>query len=80
MFWNPWSEVRALRAELEKAEAMILRLGAERDRIIATLKTDNRDLSVKLKSAEMQRDIYKSQMKQMHRRDPKTGRLLPKGQ
>lgn len=72
-FWNPWREVRELRAEMEAAYARA-------DTIIEGLKSENRDLSVKLKSAEMQRDIFRQQMKSMHRRDPKTGRILPRGQ
>ena len=79
MFWNPWSEVRALRAELERAEAAILRERLEADRIIETLKADNRELSIKFRAADMQAGIYAMQMKSMHRRDPKTGRILPRG-
>lgn len=74
-FFNPWGEARALREEMR---AMRYTLD-EMNRIVATLKADNRELSMKFRAAEMQAGIYAMQMQNMHRRDPKTGRLLPRG-
>lgn len=77
--FNPWAEARRLRARMEHLEKDNLRRGAQKDAVIAALQRENRNLEVRLRAATMERDTVLIKMKSMHRRDPATGRLLPKG-
>ena len=77
--FNPWAEARRLRARLEHLEKDNIRRGAQKDAVIAALQREARDLEVYLRAASLERDTVLIRMKSLHRRDPVTGRLLPKG-
>ena len=78
-FWNPWSELRELKSRLASEEAAYAEEETAQQKELAALRESNRELSIKFRAADMQAGIYAMQMKSMHRRDPKTGRILPRG-
>lgn len=78
--WNPWAEARRLREERDRAESRALRVHIDSARVIEGLTREIRDLEVHLRIVTMERDVALTQLKGALRRDPKTGRLLPKGQ
>ena len=76
-FWNPWGEARRLRRLLELTQSAAADTRCRQYIIIKKLRADvlrmGRELTHALDAAE--------QLKaNTHRRDPKTGRILPRGQ
>lgn len=74
--FTPWRDAARLRRQLKDAETVAAHLS----RAAAALRTEVRDLQVQLRVASMERDAATIKMMSMHSRDPKTGRILPKGQ
>lgn len=76
---NPWRELRELKARLSSEEAAYVAEETEQQKLIADLKYDNKTLSDELGGYKILYSELREKMKHMHRRDPKTGRILPKG-
>lgn len=76
---NPWRELRELKARLSSEEAAYVAEETEQQKLIADLKYDNQTLSDELKGYQILYSELREKMKNMHSRDPKTGRILPKG-
>lgn len=76
---NPWRELRELKARLASEEAAYYAEENEQQALIAELKADNKTLSDELQGYQILYRELRETMKTMHRRDPKTGRILPRG-
>lgn len=76
---NPWRELRELKARLSSEEAAYVAEETEQQKLIADLKYDNKKLSDELEDYQILYADLREMVKHMHRRDPKTGRILPKG-
>lgn len=76
---NPWRELRELKARLSSEEAAYVAEETEQQKLIAHLKYDNKKLSDELEDYQILYADLREMVKHMHRRDPKTGRILPKG-
>lgn len=77
--FNPWREAAELREQLERAEKEALGLTLHLQKQLDALTRANRDMEIQLRTTAFERDSALSRIKSMHRRDPKTGRILPKG-
>lgn len=77
--FNPWGELRALKQRLASEEASYLNEETEQQKLMESMKRTIRDMEVRLRTTAFERDSALTRMKSMHRRDPKTGRILPKG-
>lgn len=77
--FNPWGELRALKQRLAAEEAAYVTEETEQQKLMESMKRTIRDMEVQLRAATMERDMAITRMKSMHARDPKTGRILPKG-
>lgn len=79
MSWNPWADNRYLRALIDEWRAC----ATARQDIICGLDIARRRLTDRIEALEqtnagLRLEIYQLRA-QTHRRDPKTGRILPKG-
>lgn len=86
MSWNPWSDAARLRAENSTLRALLKqetkRLGRDLDHermVSKTFHDANHKLIEDIYLAQRELAQAKAQMATMHRRDPVTGRLLPRG-
>ena len=83
-WWHPWpwSELNALRSEnwslKRKLKEAVSAIDHER-MVSKVFHQANEKLLGDLYKAERERDTARGLMEQMHRRDPVTGRLLPRG-
>lgn len=73
--FTSWRENAELRRQLKSSNLVI----ADLQRVTNALKQEIRDMEVRLRTTAFERDSALTRMKSMHRRDPKTGRILPKG-
>lgn len=82
MSWNPWTDAAQLRAENHSLKQQLKDALRERDRertISKVWHDANHRLVAGIATAERELAQAKAQMATMHRRDPATGRLLPRG-
>lgn len=76
---NPWGELRELKARLAAEEAAYAAEETEQQKELAKLRADNKTLESELGGYKILYHSLNEKMKTMHRRDPKTGRILPRG-
>ena len=76
---NPWGELRELKARLASEEAAYAEEETAQQKELAKLRADNKTLESELGGYKILYASLNEKMKTMHRRDPKTGRILPRG-
>ena len=82
MSWNPWADAAQLRASLSSYKRRVKELEASlaHERMVSKVFHDaNHKLVGDVYTAQRELAQAKAQMATMHRRDPVTGRLLPRG-
>ena len=82
MSWNPWVTISQLRAENSTLKQETKRLGKDLDheKMFSRVFHDaNHKLIADIHAAQCELAQVKAQVATMHRRDPVTGRLLPRG-
>lgn len=82
MSWNPWADAAMLRAMLSScsSQAKELERNLAHEKMVSKVFHDaNHKLIADIDTAQRQLAQAKAQMATMHRRDPVTGRLLPRG-
>ena len=76
---NPWRELRELKARLASEETAYYAEENLQQMELEGLRAEVQSLSDELQGYEILYRELRETMKTMHRRDPKTGRILPRG-